>query len=103
MGDVKWIREQIAEWIFNFMVRNKKTTALVHSPDPDKIASELEDMETLAQKVTTSEVKAKKAHDFMRRYRAWRNRMMVMEQGFWTEAAELLGEHDEPHPPDEES
>jgi hypothetical protein len=100
---VKWIREKVADWIWKLLMAKKpKNTALVHSPDPDKIASELEDMESLAQKVTSSEVKAKKSHDWIRRYRSWRHRMLAMEQEFWKEGSLLLGEIPDAEDPDED-
>jgi hypothetical protein len=46
----------------------------------------------MSQKAIGAELKAKKAQDFIRRYRRWRNGMLDMEAKFWQEAAEILGD-----------
>lgn len=75
------------------MAKRTKSTALVrHAPDAEQFASDLEDLETMSQKAISAELKAKKAHDFIRRYRRWRNGMLEMEAKFWEEAAEILGD-----------
>ena len=75
------------------MAKRTKSTALVpHVPDAEQFASDLEDLETMSQKAIGAELKAKKAHDFIRRYRRWRNGMLDMEAKFWQEAAEILGD-----------
>jgi len=77
--------------------RKDKTTALVrHAPDAEQFASDLEDLESMSQKAIGAELKAKKAHDFIRRYRRWRNGMLDMEAKFWQEAADII---DGPKPP----
>ena len=73
--------------------KKEKTTALVrHAPDAEQFASDLEDLESMSQKAIGAELKAKKAHDFIRRYRRWRNGMLEMENKFWAEAADILGD-----------
>lgn len=73
--------------------RRVKSTALVPiAPDAEQFASDLEDLESMSQKAISAELKAKKAHDFIRRYRRWRNGMLDMEAKFWAEAAEILGD-----------
>ena len=75
------------------MAKRTKSTALVrHAPDAEQFATDLEDLESISQKAISAELKAKKAHDFMRRYRRWRNGMLDMEAKFWAEAAEILGD-----------
>ena len=69
-----------------------KSEALVHTPDAQRFADDLEDLESMSQKAVSAELKAKKAHDFIRRYRRWRNGMLKMEQDFWAEAATLVDE-----------
>jgi hypothetical protein len=77
--------------------RREKSTALVPiAPDAEQFASDLEDLESMSQKAIGAELRAKKAHDFIRRYRRWRNGMLDMEAKFWAEAAEILGD---PPPP----
>ncbi len=72
--------------------REKSTSLVRHAPDAEQFASDLEDLETMSQKAIGAELKAKKAHDFIRRYRRWRNGMLDMEAKFWSEAAEILGD-----------
>ena len=76
------------------MAKRTKSTALVPhvAPDAEHFASDLEDLESMSQKAIGAELKAKKAHDFIRRYRRWRNGMLDMEAKFWAEAAEILGD-----------
>ena len=79
-------------WYFLMAKRTKSTALVRHAPDAEQFASDLEDLETMSQKAVGAELKAKKAHDFIRRYRRWRNGMLDMEAKFWEEAAEILGD-----------
>jgi hypothetical protein len=74
------------------MVKKKSTALVRHAPDAEQFATDLEDLESMSQKAIGAEFKAKKAHDFIRRYRRWRNGMLDMEAKFWSEAAEILGD-----------
>lgn len=79
--------------------KKDKSQALVVAPDPEKFAADLEDLESMSQKALSSELKVRSAHDFIRRYRRWRDGVMKMEQKFWVEAAKLLEETQEPKDP----
>lgn len=85
------------------MAKRKETSqALVHAPDPEKFASDLEDLESMSQKALSSELKVREAHDFIRRYRRWRDGVQKMEQQFWVEAAKLIDPPKPPAPPEAE-
>lgn len=78
-----------------------KSQVLVHTPDPERFAADLEDLESMSQKALSSELKVRSAHDFIRRYRRWRDGVLKMEVQFWDEAAKLLEEPDKSTKPSE--
>lgn len=97
---VKWIRELIAEWIWNFMVKNKRTTALVKHSDPAGFAKDMDDLKSMALKLTASELDNKEIKDWCRTHRSWRQQMLAMETEQWNELATILGEVNPTPPPE---
>ena len=98
---LKWIREKIAEWIWKLLMANKKENqALVKRPDPHGFAGEMDDLKTMAQKLTASELDNKELKDWSTNYRRWRQQMLTMETELWNDLARILNEQ---HPPSDPS
>jgi hypothetical protein len=70
----------------------KEETAMVHSPDAQKAADDLDEFTEMAQKVTRSEVRVKIAQDYISRLIAFEQRYARMRAVLHDEGRQIIGE-----------